>query len=99
MKKKMNLQKGRTIDPLINALATPNDELVGCMVEYKDSEKPKRGESGSWQFIIIGCQKVWGYDENGVYGFPRPGYRIQTLDGKHDKPAAANELKLITFPS
>jgi hypothetical protein len=63
---------------IINSFVVEDDELVGATVRILNKDVIRDGtlvfETDLW---FVSCrQKCYGYDENGVYGFPRIGYRL-----------------------
>jgi hypothetical protein len=85
---KLGQVEGKTLNELGRntikhlGLGLPNDELIGRKVKFMD--KPNE------VFTIIGCQKVWGYNEEGRYTIIE-GYRCENENTPFGKPFSFGE--------
>lgn len=66
------------------------DELVGKQVRFKEVNRQAR----HGVFTVIGCQKVWGYDEDGKYTIIE-GYRVAKNENDFGIPCSRADFELV----
>lgn len=67
------------------------EKNIGRVITFKVREG--QGTIHREQHTILGVQRMWGYDENGVYNFNEIGYRVS--QGADDFGMAAHPQDII----
>lgn len=80
------------IKRVMEELSLKDDDNIGRLVKYKNPTCIVEHHI----FRIVGCQKVWGYDENNNYTMIK-GYRGVSTEYNDDfgRPFSLNEVEFI----